>query len=93
MAVRRPLPDAAGEHSVRVMRWTFRRQQETIVCELGLNRDQSAYELRITPPWNPTGVGVETFNDATAAFERHGFIERCLIDDGWSLECFERAVR
>jgi hypothetical protein len=71
------------------MRWTFRRQDETVVCELGLSRDDSAYELRINPPWNPTGVTTEAFNDAMAAFERHGVIERCLVEDGWSLESFE----
>jgi len=71
------------------MRWTFRRDEDTVVCELGLNRDDSAYELRITPPWNATGVASETFNDAVAAFERHSAIERSLIEEGWSLESFE----
>jgi len=82
-----------GDRSVRVMRWIFRRHDESVVCELGLNRDDSAYELRIDPPWNPTGVGSELFNDAVAAFERHGVIERCLIEEGWSLESFESNVR
>ncbi len=71
------------------MKWIFRRDRETLVCELGLNRDESAYELRIDPPRNPTGVSRETFNDAMAAFERHGVIERSLIEDGWSLESFD----
>ncbi len=86
-------PRAAVDRSPRVMRWTFRRDDETIVCELGLNRDDSAYELRIDPPWNPTGVSTETFNDAGAAFERHGVIERSLIEEGWSLESFESGSR
>ena len=71
------------------MRWTFRRHDDTIVCELGLNRDDSAYELRIEPPSNPTGVATESFDDAIAAFQRHGDIERMLIERGWSLERFE----
>jgi len=71
------------------MRWTFRRHDDTVVCELGLNRDESAYELRITPPWNPTGVATEIFNDAAAVFERHSAVERCLIEEGFSLERFE----
>ena len=75
------------------MKWTFRRDHETVVCELGLNRDESAYELRIDPPSNPTGVRRETFNDATAAFERHGVIERSLIEVGWSLESFDSGGR
>ena len=91
MAMCLPAPEtgAAAERATRVMRWTFRRHDETVVCELGLNRDDSAYELRINPPWNPMGVTTESFNDAIAAFERHGAIERCLVEEGWSLESFE----
>lgn len=71
------------------MRWIFRRDHETIVCELGLSGDDSAYELRIDPPWNPTGITTKTFNDAIAAFQQHTAVERILIGDGWSLESFE----
>jgi hypothetical protein len=84
--------DAAVDRSLRVMRWVFRRRDDTIVCELGLNRDDSAYELRIDPPRNATGVTTETFHDAVDAFERHGRIERGLIEEGWSLERFESGV-
>jgi hypothetical protein len=71
------------------MRWTFTRDGETVVCELGLNDDDSAYELRIDPPWNPAGLTTEVFDDAMSAFQRHAAVERILIDDGWSLERFE----
>jgi len=71
------------------MRWTFWRDDEMLVCELGLNRDDSAYELRIDPPTNPIGITTQIFDDVTPAFERHGSIERLLIDGGWSLEGFE----
>jgi hypothetical protein len=77
------------DRTSRVMRWTFSKNDETLVCELGLNRDDSAYELRIDPPWNPTGLITEVFDDAMSAFQRHGAIERLLIDEGWSLERFE----
>lgn len=83
---------SVSNRSVRVLRWTFRRGDESVACELGLNRDDSAYELRIDPPWNPTGLTMECFNDATAAFQRHGAIERALIERGWSLERFESAI-
>ena len=79
----------ATERTVRVLRWTFRREEEAVVCELGLNGDDSAYELRVTPEWNPTGVTRELFDDAMSAFERHAAIERGLVDDGWMLEGFE----
>jgi len=75
--------------SVRIMRWTFRRDDETVVCELGLNGDDSAYELRIDPAWNPVGATTEWFDDAMSAFQRHAAIERILVRDGWSLERFE----
>ncbi len=87
-----PLPASAApaaDRAYRVMRWTFRRDSETIVCELGLNLDHSAYELRLDPPWDAIAGGTETFHDAAAAFDRHGAIERMLIDEGWSLESFE----
>ena len=80
---------AAAARSVRVLRWTFRREQQAVVCELGLNGDDSAYELRLNPARNPTGFTTELFDDAMAAFERHAAIERLLVDDGWMLEGFE----
>jgi hypothetical protein len=74
---------------VHVLRWTFRRHDEMVVCELGLTSDAAAYELRIQPPWNPSGTTTETFDDAVSAFRRHGMIERILVNEGWSLESFQ----
>ena len=76
----------------RVLRWTFRREQEAVVCELGLNSDDSAYELRLNPPWNLHGTTTEMFDDAMQAFQRHAAIERVLIEEGWLLEGFESVV-
>src|ERR1700716_4344079 len=73
----------------RVLRWTFRRDHEAVVCELGLNSDDSAYELRVNPPWNLHGTTTELFDDVMQAFQRHAAIERVLIDEGWMLEGFE----
>src|SRR3989442_3309003 len=78
-----------GPHYVRVLQWTFHRDSERVFCELGLTGDDTAYQLRIDPPWNPCGVTVETFDDAMSAFRRHAMIERVLLDEGWSLESFE----
>jgi hypothetical protein len=75
--------------SVRVLRWTFRRHQDAVVCELGLNSDDSAYELRVNAESNPAGITMEHFDDVMAAFERHAALERVLVDDGWMLEGFE----
>jgi hypothetical protein len=76
----------------RLLRWTFRRDREAVVCELGLNSDDSAYELRLNPPWNLQGTTIELFDDAMQAFQRHAAIERVLIDEGWMLEGFESVV-
>jgi hypothetical protein len=76
----------------RVLRWTFRRDDDAVVCELGLSRDDSAYELRLNPPWNLHSTTTEIFGDAMQAFQRHAVIERILIDEGWMLEGFESVV-
>jgi hypothetical protein len=73
----------------RVLRWTFRREDRSLVCELGLNSEDSAYELRFNPPWNPELPATERFDDATSAFQRHAEIEHTLVGDGWLLEAFE----
>ena len=75
--------------AARVLRWTFRRDYESLVCELALNTDDSAYELRFDPPWNPSGGTTELFPDAMKAFQRHVAIERILVNEGWMLEGFE----
>lgn len=79
----------ATDPSVRILRWTFRRGEHAVVCELGLNRDNSAYELRVHPARNPTGFRMEQFDDAMSALQRHAAIERVLVNDGWTLEGFE----
>lgn len=76
----------------RMLRWTFRRNHEAVVCELGLNRDESAYELRFNPPWNLHGTMTERFDDAMPAFQRHAALERVLIAEGWMLEGFESVI-
>jgi hypothetical protein len=76
----------------RTLRWTFRRDREAVVCELGLNNDESAYELRLNPPWNLHVFTTEVFDDAMQAFLRHAAIERVLIDEGWLLEGFESVI-
>ena len=79
----------SSDPEVRVLRWTFRRDEDAIVCELGLNSDHSAYELRVNPPWHPAATTVEQFDDAMSAFQRHAAIERMLVSEGWLLEEFE----
>jgi hypothetical protein len=74
---------------IRVLRWTFRRDDEAVVCELGLTGEDREYELRVPPEWNPTHRAIERFDDALMAFQRHAMIERTLLDAGWVLHDFE----
>jgi hypothetical protein len=76
----------------RLLRWTFRRHHDAVICELGLDSDESAYELRLNPPWDIHRVTTEVFDSAMKAFQRHAAIERILIDDGWTLEGFESVI-
>jgi hypothetical protein len=88
-----PTFTVSSPRSVRILHWTFRRDDEAVVCELGLNGDESAYELRFNPPWNPAMLTKEVFGDAMSAFERQAAIERLLVDAGWMLEGFESEQR
>jgi hypothetical protein len=80
-----PSPDRV----VRILRWTFRRDDESVVCELGLNGDDSSYELRLIPSAESDGHDADLFDDAMSAFQRQAAIERSLVDQGWMLEAFE----
>src|SRR5262249_55576283 len=75
--------------TIHVMRWTFRRDVETVLCELGLNGDDLAYQLKLNAPGNPGGDTVELFDDVASAFERHAAIEKLLVSEGWLLEAFQ----
>ena len=79
------------ERPVRVLRWTFRRDDKAVVCEMGLTGDRTAYQLRVDPPLSPSGITSELFDDAMSAFRRQGAIERILVDAGWMLEGFDAA--
>ena len=83
------MPLADPSRHVHILRWTFHRDDERVICKLGLTNDSSAYELRVLPLWNPAGATTELFDDAVSAFQRHGTFERTLIAEGWSLDRFE----
>jgi len=76
----------------RCLRWTFRRDRDALVCELGLNADRSAYELRLTPAGHAHAPATEIFDEVMPAFQRHAAIERELMEEGWWLEHFESAI-
>lgn len=89
-ADRRPIDVSAAPTTI--LRWSFRRGQRVIVCELGLDRSESAYEVTTAVPWTRRPL-TEYFADATSALQRQAAVERMLIGEGWSREGFVRAER
>jgi len=84
------LVERSRYHHIRVLRWTFRRDEdETVVCELALTGEDREYELRVPAEWSPTHRPIERFDDALTAFQRHAMIERSLLDEGWVLDAFD----
>jgi hypothetical protein len=72
----------------RTVTWTFRRDDETLLCVLGLDSNHSQYQLVTDVPWSGR-PSVERFEDVHAAIQRQVSIERLLVEEGWSLERFD----
>lgn len=85
-ATTRTLPPAQSGPSA-VLQWSFRRGDDVVICRLGLDREESAYELTMTVPWI-VRPSTERFADAMGALQRQAAVERLLVDEGWSLESF-----
>jgi hypothetical protein len=79
----------ATDRRVRVMRWVFRRGEETVTCELGLAADASGYEVVTQAVRDGAIPEPEWFKAVTRAFQRQSEIEGELIRAGWSLESYE----
>ena len=79
--------------SIRVLRWVYSHQDESLTCELRLADDGLSYQLTTTPCPQHGVAEVERFKDVTSAFQRQSGLERRLIADGWSLESYESQVR
>jgi hypothetical protein len=76
--------------STSALRWIYAKGDQRVLRELALDRSDSVYELRTV---DLTGRGVsrvEQFGNATPAFLRHDHLEMLPLDDGWSLDYFER---
>jgi len=78
---------------IRVLRWVYSHQDDSLTCELRLADDGLSYQLTTTPCPQHGVPEVERFKDVTAAFQRQSELERKLIADGWSLESYESQVR
>ena len=78
---------------IRVLRWVYSHQDESLTCELRLGDDGLNYQLTTTPCPQHGVPEVERFKDVTSAFQRQSELERKLIADGWSLESYESQLR
>jgi hypothetical protein len=82
------LQSFSADRRKRTVTWTFRRDDETLLCVLALDNNHSHYELVTDVPWSGR-PSVERFDDVHAAIQRQASIERLLVEEGWSLERFE----
>jgi len=79
--------------SIRVLRWVYSHQDESLICELQLAVDGLSYQLTTTPCPQHRVAELERFKDVTSAFQRQCELERKLIADGWTLDSYESQVR
>ena len=85
-----PTPaERLGAIPVRVLRSTFQRGDETLICELALNEREAHYELRTSGPPVLSLAGMEKFCSVLDAFERQSAMEAALLKEGWRLERHE----
>jgi hypothetical protein len=73
---------------VYVLRWVFRRDLETVTCELKVV-DDDYLELRTVPPHPVVNRGLERFTDGCQAVRRQSEVHAALVGDGWTLELHE----
>jgi hypothetical protein len=78
------------DNEVPVLRWVFVRHTERLQCELSLDDSHLLYELRTRRLGVTASEVRERFFDVSHAFHRQSDLEKGLLDDGWSLETFEK---
>lgn len=73
-----------------VLRWVFVRHTERLQCELSLDDSHLLYELRTSRLGVTASEVVERYLDSSHAFHRQSDLERGWLEDGWSMEAFEK---
>ncbi len=81
---------AVQVNQVPLLRWVFVRQAERTQCELSLEPRHLLYELRTRRLGVTASDVVEHYQDVGQAFHRQSDVERGLLDEGWSLEHYEK---
>ena len=79
----------ATSRAARTLRWVFRKSTDVVVCELGLDDRDLAYELTVSDSRTTGQPTVEFFADAITALHKQATLERGLIEQAWSLESFQ----
>jgi hypothetical protein len=78
------------ENEIPVLRWVFVRHTERLQCELSLDNSHLLYELRTRRLGVVASEVIEHYVDSSQAFHRQSDLERGLLEDGWSMETFEK---
>ena len=74
-------------NSKHVLRWTFRRGNHFIACELvRLNNKQ--YSLALVPMFDRAQGACETFRSGLEAFHRHATVASTLRESGWKVVAY-----
>jgi hypothetical protein len=75
----------------RVLRWSYVKQDQRCHCELTLDADHRLYELRVWRGLRAT-PSVESYRHVHKAVERQSELEALLLEEGFSLEFFQRVT-
>ncbi len=78
------------DNQAPVLRWVFVRHTERVQCELSLDDAHLLYELRTRRLGVAASEVVERYLDASRALHCQSDLERQLLEDGWSMETFEK---
>ncbi len=77
-------------NEVPVLRWVFARRAERLQCELSLGDSHLLYEVRTRRLDESASEVIEHYLESSQAFHRQCDLERGLLEDGWSMESFEK---
>ncbi len=78
------------DNQAPMLRWVFARHAERVQCELSLGHRHLLYEVRTRRLDVTASEVVEQYRDVGRAFDRQSDLERGLLDEGWSLEHYEK---
>ena len=70
--------------SPSMLRWTFRRGESEIVCEVKVGKDNRSYGVHVTPDWARQRPITEVVSTPLGALQRHAEIAMQLREAGWS---------